>query len=233
MADSVSRTRSCTTPSWSRRRRSWDSSPATSAAYSCWSRTSPRSQPGTSTPASTSTSWRGAPAVIVGSRSPIVRNSTSCWAVNRRSDSARYRRTSSVRVRADAFQSMSFTSSPRTYSRRSLKSMPRPTWIAAYSPSSRPRTFRWAWMERRALMRVRCAVTGRLGSRCRYGAEHRVDDALGLHPVGQGLEAEVDPVAEHGVPQLADVLGDDVVPALDDSHRAGGLEEGDAAARAG
>src|SRR5215207_1489731 len=131
---------------------------------------------------------------------------------------------------------MSFTSSPRTYSRRSLNSMPRPTWIAAYSPSSNPRTLRCAWIERRALTRARWATvsfSSRPRSRCRYRAEHRVDDALGLHPVGQRLEAEVDPMTEHGVPQLPDVLRDDVVAALDDGHRASGLEEGDAAARAG
>ena len=112
-------------------------------------------------------------------------------------------------------------SSPSTYSRRSSKSMLRPLCTEPYSPSSTLRTLRCAWIvvrvdlaeERpcrstRPRRRERRPIAVR--SRRRDGGEDRVDDRLDLHVVGDGLEAQVQAVAQHGVTQCPHVVGHDV-----------------------
>ena len=64
-------------------------------------------------------------------------------------------------------------------------------------------------------------------------AEDGVDDVLDADAVGDGLEAEVQPVPEHGVTEGAQVLGDDERSALHQRVGAAHLLQGDGATRAG
>ena len=81
-----------------------------------------------------------------------------------------------VGCRADAFQSMSRRRRRGTYSRRSLKSMPRPVEARRTRPRAGCATLRCAWIESRVLTRVRC-VAGPSLERARQGVRTALNTA--------------------------------------------------------
>ena len=142
------RTRSRATSPHDAARRCWPAlSPYAAATKSPCRTASQPKRPATKTARSRlGTRWSFTAAI---ERPVETTSSTVCLRV------ATNRLTRSCPLRADAFHSRSLTSSPRTYSRRSLSSIERPVYTDAYSPSSRPSTLRCAWISSRALIRGR------------------------------------------------------------------------------
>ena len=69
--------------------------------------------------------------------------------------------------------------------------------------------------------------------RHRHGGDHRVEDRLGAHLLGERLVGEDEPVPQRVLRQFVQVLGQDVVAPADQRQRPGRLDEADRAARAG
>src|SRR2546421_7430417 len=137
-------------------------------------------------------------------------------------------------MRALTFQSMYRTSSPGSYSRMSARSMPCPRKSVRYSPWSRPSSRRMTVHSTRLRMASgSCCDTflQRLRRR-RDLLEHAIDDLLGRDVVRQRLVRQHEPVTQHVVDEIEDVLREDVRAAAHERERAAGEDEVDRRARA-
>src|SRR4029078_9933476 len=116
--------------------------------------------------------------------------------------------------RADAFQSMSRTSSPGTYGRRSSNSILRGRSNAYRPRSRRPRVS----VPKCAFALLRCLPTVFPAGRCAAsGHPDRLQDRVDAHrgvDAGAGpLETENQPVLQYAMGQPGNVFGDDVTSA--------------------
>ena len=114
-------------------------------------------------------------------------------------------------VRASRFQSRCRRSSPSVYGRTSVNSIPVPRNTERISP---PSSVSVARRPRSARVRTCFSSAGgrRTGtSRHRNRAEDLPHDAVGVEPLGLGVERQHDAVAHHVGREILDVLGRDEV----------------------